>query len=886
MKLTSIPRRCALTLASISFVLGSAALAQAPAPAPATLERVIITGSHIPQIEIETALPVQIFTREEIERTGVTTPAELLDKVPANIYGLNDAVTVTSAGSPGLSSANLRGLGDGATLVLLNGRRLANYAFYGAAADINSIPLSAVERVEVLKDGASAIYGSDAIAGVVNFVLRKDYRGAEFTGYGTATQHGGGNTWLAIGTVGIGNRATDRYNAFVSASYQRNESLSGAERGITNYRPDLGPTISLSSLTFPANIVDQARRRNVNPTFAQGCTPPSSLPVPPLACGYDLTPQTDLLPAVERASAFARGTWQANPATELFAEVLWSRNTFDKTLAPAPIQPSTPTGPNLYPAGGAYYPTEFAAANGLSGDLLLLYRTVELGPRTNTVVSDAQRYAMGAEGSVEVDGGQWDYSVAATYNRNTQSDEYTGGNVYASKLVPAMRTGLINPFGPSGPEGQALLEASEYTGTPHDSEGTTSAINAFASGALATLPAGPLTLAIGADARRERLRTNWDPALQSGDPALGARPLSVGGDRSAWALFAELAVPIVRDFEAQLALRFDDYSDFGSTTNPKVALRWQPLQALLLRTSWGTGFRAPPLYSLYRRASSELRLNNVSDPVRCPVTGLPADCRATVEFTFSGNPGLQPETSTQFNAGIVWQPTPGLSIGIDYWSIDVDDRITGLSPSVALEYYDTYSDRFVRGPVDSAFPDLPGPLTGFQGSEVNLGRTTTSGYDVSIIWTGPAADWGTVQAGLQGTYITNWETTLNGVNMVSMLGTQAYLAVIPRWRSLFTLGWNRGPWGATLTQNYTHGYTDFAPGVDGQPRRVDAYALWDLQATYVTLANWRFAAGVKNLLNTEPSATNKPAGFFPGYNPVLTYPLGRLFYLRATFAVR
>jgi iron complex outermembrane receptor protein len=345
-------------------------------------------------------------------------------------------------------------------------------------------------------------------------------------------------------------------------------------------------------------------------------------------------------------------------------------------------------------------------------------------------------------------------------------------------------------------------------------------------------------------------------------------------------------VPIVRGLDAQLALRYDDYSDFGSTTNPKIALRWQPLQELLLRASWGTGFRAPPLYSLYRPAYSELPLNNVSDPVRCPVTGLPADCRTTLEVTSGGNPDLQPETSTQWNAGIVWQPAPGLSIGIDYWNIDLDDRITGLSPTVALQYYDTYSDRFIRGPVDPATPDLPGPLIGVQTSEVNLGRTKTSGIDVNLDWTSPAADWGTVQVALQGTYVTNWETTLNGVTMVSMLGTDAFVAVVPRWRSLFTLGWNRGAWGATLAQNYTHGYTDFRPGLDGQPRRVGAYALWDLQGTYAASVNWRFAAGVKNLLDAEPPATNKPAGFFPGYNPLLTNPLGRLFYLRATVSWR
>ena len=432
-------------------------------------------------------------------------------------------------------------------------------------------------------------------------MLRKDYVGAALTAYGAMTEQGGGNSGLVIATFGHGNPARDGYNVFLSASYQRDQALKSSERDFsrTAYRPDLGID-ALSPLTFPANIFNSSIRSVLNPTYARGCAPPQSLPQPPAGCGYDFEAVIDLLPAVERAAVLARGTWRLAAETDLFAEALYSRNRLQSTVAPTPVPPFTVFGDNLYPAGGPYYPTAFAAANGLSGDLPLGYRAVELGPRVNDVDSDAQRYAIGIEGVLA----SWNYNVAAVYSRNTQSDEYANGYVYAGKLIAAMATGLINPFGPSGPEGQALLRSTLFHGTLHSAEGTTSLVNAYASRDLATLDAGPLALALGAEARREHLANDWVPALISGNSFINENPASVSGSRNVLALFAELNVPIVRRLEAQLAVRFDDYSDFGSTTNPKVALRWQPTASLLLRGSWGTGFRAPPLYDLYAPRST------------------------------------------------------------------------------------------------------------------------------------------------------------------------------------------------------------------------------------------------------------------------------------------
>lgn len=864
----------------------------AQAPPVATLDNVVITGSHIRQVDIEGALPVQVITREEIERSGVTTVEQLLERVPANVNGINTALTVGNAISPGLSSANLRGLGGGSTLVLLNGRRLANYAFDGASVDLNSIPLAAIDRVEVLKDGASAIYGSDAIAGVLNFVLRKDYVGAEVSANLAVTQHGGGNSNLFNGAFGKGDPTRDGYNFFAALSYQKDQRLRALEREFANtvYRPEIGLN-GLYGVTFPANIVYRPGRLIVNPAAATGCAPPSSIPFRPFpfftaACGEDVATSTDLLPEVERASAMLRGTWRASATIDVFAEALLARNRFESQISPMPVPPvasffGTPT----YPAGGPFYPTAFAAANGLSGDLVLAYGATELGPRFNTTTADARRYVLGTEGQL----GDWNFNAAAVYSANSQELEYSGSWLYLSKVMPALRTGLINPWGASGPDGLALLASTQFHGTPQTAHGSTSLVNAFASRDISSLPAGPLAFATGVEVRQERLSYDWDPAVLSGDSPVGGVQESKRGRRNVYALFAELNVPIVHKLDAQLAVRFDDYSDFGSTTNPKVALRWQPLSKLLLRASWGTGFRAPPLYELSAPTTTASIVAGIQDPIRCPVTNTIQDCFLIAPAYSGGNPNLDPETSTQWNVGVVWEPERALSIGVDYWNIEQKGIIGTISAETALRYSQKFADRITRGPVDPNHPDLPGQITAFDLAPINLGITQTKGFDVVLNWTAPRQSWGQLRAGLQGTYVMQYDTQIDGVQFVSMLGSAVYGAPIPRWRGTFTVDWSDGPWGATLAQVYSGGYTDQYPGPDGAPRKVGAASSWDLQARYSNFAGWRLAVGIRNLFDTDPPASNALRNPFAvsqaGYNAQMASPLGRTLYLRGTFAV-
>ena len=621
-------RRSSSRIAAIVSLAATAAYAE-PGASPGERLRVEVTGSNIPRAEIETALPVQVLTREDIERSGSTTVAELMSRVSANIVAQTDATSIGS-GVPGLSNINLRGIGTGDTLVLLNGRRVANYAFDGSAVDVNAIPLAAIERVEILKDGASAIYGADAVAGVVNFVLRRSFTGLELSGFGSWPQDRGGRQLQGTATAGIGDLAKDGYNAFATATRQQDDPLYAIDRPFsrTGYLPDAG-LVRLPPTTFPSNIFYAPAVRLYNPSFATGCAPPYSLPAtsartPGDACGFDVTAYGMILPETERASVYGRGTLLVAGRHELYVELAWADTRLTTSVSPSPVAAFTNPGfePVRYPAGGPFYPAEFAASNGITGDLDLISRTTTLGGRVNDVDTSAWRAVLGADG----DFAGWDYGASLTYSRNDQADSLASGWVSLQRLQAAMATGLVNPFGASGPDGDALLAGAQITGETHTAQGTALDLLVKGSRDLVALPGGPLAVALGAEARRETLDNAFAPIVTEGDVVgLPIALQSASGDRNVQALFAEASVPLAKGFEAQVAMRYDHYSDFGGTTNPKLALRWQPNPKLLLRASWGQGFRAPPIYDLHTPQQQTFLLF-FEDPLRCPVTGADTDC--------------------------------------------------------------------------------------------------------------------------------------------------------------------------------------------------------------------------------------------------------------------
>src|SRR5688572_12080031 len=363
-------RRVRLLCQAVSLAfIATSVWAQAPR------ERVEVTGSNIKRIQTEGALPLQVISREQIDRAGIFSAEELMTYISANANGLDNlssktlivgATDVENRNSTGNSSANLRGLGAGNTLVLLNGRRVALHSMKSASVDLNSIPFSAVERVEILKDGASAIYGTDAIGGVINFILRKDFTGAEVSAYGTMTEGGGGNTRRYAGTIGFGDINKQRFNLLVSADYQKDTPLKADQRkfGSTGIRPDLGFS-QTSGNTAPANFVFAGQ--NLNLTAINGCSAPNQSyqinaatgqPAPlQTFCRQDFTAALDIYPPSERKGFFTRGAFQIATDHQIFAEYHLSQNEITFGSSETPVNDFTGAGPILYPAGGRYYPT-------------------------------------------------------------------------------------------------------------------------------------------------------------------------------------------------------------------------------------------------------------------------------------------------------------------------------------------------------------------------------------------------------------------------------------------------------------------------------------------------------------------------------------------------
>ncbi len=883
-------RRRSLAVAACVLASPLGAAAQ-QAIAPAHSEKIEVTGTNIRRADSETGLPVQVITRDDMERAGIQTAQDLVDRISAHqsAAGHNDAKGIGSA-SGSFSAASLRGLGSDKTLVLLNGRRLAPYALsLGTTIDISSIPMGAIERVEVLKDGASAVYGTDAIGGVINFILRKDFTGVEVAGTILATQQGGGGSRRATGTVGYGDLQRDGFNAFLNVDYIDQAALKASEREVsrTSYIPWLGFDAT-SSQSFPANITQRVPngggfRRPRNPGVP--CVPPCSFPTEhsPDMCRFDYAAVIDIVPPSEKTTVLFRATKQLGGDHQLFLEASRYHAYFRYRLSPTPVSsdfaPDQP--PFILPPASPFYPADFVRSQP-GGDptvpIRLNYRLVELGPRVEDGRVDEDRVVVGMQGS----SGPWDYQGGLLYSANRETTSIISGEVSASALNQVLRTGLVNPFGFNTPEALDLVRGTQVTGKTSENRATNSSLDFKASRDLMQLAAGPLAIALGLEARRETLDLHNEPILYTGDVlgGNGPQPTLSEASRKIWSLYAEANLPIVKGLEANLAIRTDSYSDFGTTTNPKATLRWQAAKNLLVRASAGTGFRAPSLFDIFQPpviTGVELSADN-PDPIRCPVTHAEDDCgdRVTPGDT-GGNRSLKPEHSRQANLGFVLESSSGWSASADYYWVELTDRID--RPQLSF-------DSSVRAPPDAQYPGLPGPVILFIGTPQNIDTLRSSGVDVDVRYRTAPSALGRFSASLTGTYIARYERSGESIFLPIGPGHAAAAGgAISRWRHFLALDWTRGPWGATVAQNFQNGYSEadllscdenFA---NCGSRRVGSAETWDAQLRWEGIRNLKLTFGVYNLFDRAPPVSSQSGqSFQAGYDPGYGDPRGRTWY--------
>ncbi len=893
---------CTSRIAAATALLALSCAAQAQT----SLERVEITGTAIKRIEGETALPVQVITRTDIDKAGVTTAAELVARISASANNLTDGGSVAYGGfrdQMGFNAANLRGLGVSSTLVLLNGRRMANFASPGdsAGVDLNSIPAAAIQRVEILLDGASSLYGSDAIGGVINFITRKDFSGLEINALaGNTTEGHGADKRSATVAGGFGDFARDGFNIFGVIDMQKTKSLNASRRqfikdlDIPGRLPDL-----LSSASFPGNIRLSNYQRDtligegyssngstvidsktVNPSAANGCNPPANLYLPDGiggvdGCTFDYMRDIELYPKSKKSSLFTRGIFNVGGGHQAFAEVSLARARTLYTGTPNRVDADMDV--SRVPAFAG------SALNSLDADdeeriITVRTRLSEAGLRTSELVSTTQRVVAGMTGLVS----GWDYEWALNHSTSKVSDRDYQGYLNEQMILDGFATGPLNAFGPSSAAGLALYEKAQIRGEVRHATGNMDSLDFKASKALTQLAGGDLAVAFGGEYRREKQNYHQSDALKQ-DLILGETTQGPDSDfgksRKVGALFGEISAPITKQLELQAALRYEHYQVSGGALSPKLGLKYVPMKELLLRASIGKGFRAPSLSDLYRPVTEGSSATLV-DPVclAADPSNTPTDCSdiwTTLNFS---NAKLKPEKSRQFSAGMVFEPQRGVNINVDYWNIEKTNLISTLGVDVILSDLAKYGNLVHR--------DEDNFIDHIDLVKENRGKQRISGLDLGLNLSGLKTGFGQFGLRLNGTLtLKSQQQTGDGDPFVSNLGVFINDGVVQRWRHTVALDWDAGPVSMTLSNSYLQGYND-QHIVGKADRKVEAYSLWNLSAAFEASKSLTFRVGAQNLLNTAPPFSQQAWFFLSGYDPSYTDSRGRFVYASVKYAFK
>ncbi|MGK5044011.1 TonB-dependent receptor [Janthinobacterium sp. GB1R12] len=898
-------------LVALMGVVGPVMAQEAAAPA---MQRVEVTGSSIKRVAKEGALPVQVISFDQIEKQGITTTEQLVRTLSANGTGADNMTSGNNVFgadadrvSGGASFASLRGLGPSSTLVLLNGRRIATHGASGKSVDLNSIPLGAISRVEILKDGASAIYGTDAIGGVINFILKTNYNGVEASVSTNDTQAGGGATRRASLLAGTGSLESDRYNIMASLTVDKAERLNGSDRSFVNgFQPGRGLSPDTTGTPFANQMAgtgtalgtsfqlpgDPNKYLQANPLSFQGkCDTIAGMSqyqtelwkdvTSPLrtrySCAYDYGADYVLQFPVERANLLSRGTFQLAPDHRMFVEVLGSRTKATAILTPMQVQ-ATVANKNLYPVGGAYYQdlSAYIPSFDKSKPISYKWRANDVGNRTQENTTDNARVLVGFEGNF----GKWDYKAGISRAESSTKTKLTDGYSYTDKLYAALATGIINPWVGAGQSqteaAKQLIESTKFRGDFQHGKTTLTQIDGSVSGELFQLPAGALAMAAGFDLRREGYSFAQDVdatqiLLSPGNAALK------DASRTVKAVYAELLVPVTKDLEMQLAIRRDDYSLVGATTNPKVAFRYQPADFLLFRGSASKGFLAPSFQQLYSGSLSQELPNGVVDQEGCAKhPGVPEYCAIDrLDYKTGGNTNLKPETSKQGSVGFVIEPFKGYSASFDYWAINTKDRILNRTPQIVLANYQALNQYIHRNP--------DGTIEYVQAGWINAAGSRVRGLDVGLRGEGKIRDakW---TATLDGTYMDSFKfAEYQGQEYQELVGKFYTRDLYLRWKHNASFGVSRGDWSGLLVQSFSSGYKDQLPnGGKGSPPPgfkpdVSSYTTYNLSGTYTGFKNTTITVGIQNLFDRDPpfTAHNVDEVVGAGWDPRVADPRGR-----------
>ncbi|MFM5947854.1 MAG: TonB-dependent receptor domain-containing protein, partial [Novosphingobium sp.] len=878
----------------------------------------------------------------------------------------------------------------------------AAHGLQGSAVDVNQIPFAAIERVEVLKDGASAIYGTDAVGGVINFITKKDFTGLTLGGFTDFTQEGDATIYRVSGTAGWGKLDEQGFNVMGSVSYSTNGILFGKDRDFVNgNQPNRGlsidtrgtpiatafpinPTAALVGITQNGTLLGAASQCTTgtapnctvfNPNYlangpgfvipgtttaAIGGVNPLDLPggagcetmdggmaydpvlwsnpTAGLACAWDTGRAATLQQPLKTLTYYGRATANLGGGHQIFAEVTGSDATSHKIFSHNQYSANNTSLPIAYPLNSLTAATynsiydQFAAvlpaigavgdrtvdANGRYGrPIAFRFRCIACGPREYTTNTKTLRAAVGLEGPLFAD---WDYRAGASYAQSKATSELGSGYHYrgvfssaaqasasgvagaatgradpraptapgatAPGIVGLFNSGIINPFSVvQTPEAMAALDAVSARGVKlYGGKYKVRQFDFSVSGSLFDLPGGRAKLAMGVDYRKESYSFDGSTAGAISSPDI----FNVAFDnvnaltevtREVKAAYAEVLLPIFDMLEVSGAVRVDDYTKFGSTVNPKVTAKFQPMEWVMIRGSYGTGFRVPSFNQIYNGVTQSPNPGNtLTDPSTCPVGGTvnvtPGCAQINPDSLSGGNLDIGNETSEQYTVGIVLRPMNRVSLSADYWSIAVDGVIGSITIPQLLANYQAFPERIVRTNNIITLVDL---RTG------NFGSRRTRGIDFSARGAIDGLG-GTVSMGFDGTLlIEKKEKLLPNLNYSNLLGVFSFAGDLGlKWKHNAWISYTKGDFGLTFSQIYRGGYTNQAlPGSAGRPEfnpRVKPYMIYNMTVSQKIDERLQLTLGVKNVFNTDPPFAityDSNTGAGSSWEPRVADPRGR-----------
>lgn len=940
---------------------------------------IIVTGSRIKQDPAKSALPLQIISPDDLTREGINSPEQLISYLSTNGNGADNLASnadVTSGaqrGTNGLSAANLRGQGSASTLVLLNGRRVAAHGLTGSAVDVNQIPMAALERVEVLKDGASAIYGTDAIGGVINFITKTNFQGLALNAFTDVTEAGGGAIYRLSATGGYGDLNEDGFNILATVSRSVNKVLNGSDRSFVNgNQPNRG--LSVDTRGTP---IATAFATGSNALFAPtgsllsgvnlleaGATVPANgginiLDLPGgagcasmdggmayddqlwantsarFACAWDTGRAAVLQQPLNTLTYYGRATAKFGDH-KIYAEITGSDADSSKRFSNNQYSGNATTLPLYYPLNATTATTYNDVYNRLVAvfpqiavnygkPISYRWRCTSCDVREYETNTKTLRAALGAEGPLW-DG--WDYRAGGSYARSQSTSVLGTGYHYRGTFASAaaaaasgvtgavsggidpraptapgatrpgivglLNSGILNPFSLTQSEAAlAGLEAISARGvTLYGGKYEVKQLDGSVSGSLFDLPGGTVQVALGVDYRRETYSFNGSPAAVTGTPdifnvAFDNNNALTPKNRTVKAAYAEVLVPVFEALEVTGAVRLDDYSGFGSTVNPKISAKYRPLDWLMFRGSFNTGFRVPAFNQIFNGVTQSPNPGNtLVDPTTCAtgtVSTLPGCSAITPETLSGGNLNLGPETSKQHSVGVVLQPSSRFSASVDYWSIAVDDTIGALTLRQLLDNISYFPDRVTRTNNIITLIDLRAD---------NIGSRRTEGLEVALRG-GMDAFGGVITGGLDGTYLLKKrEKFLPSAPFGSSLIGQFTFAgdLGLKWKHSAFVSFTKDDFTFNFSQIYRDGYKNQAlPGIaNGTVVRPDfnpmvkSYVTYNTSVSVDLLKQYRLTAGVRNVFDTDPPFAityDSNTGAGSSWEPRVADPRGRSFTL-------